>query len=77
MQFYRCKCGASRSWGSMPPPLCARCGACGSDLAPGPSLHREPKPHEYLVEQVATDAGPAPLTRCRWCMKTKAELEGK
>lgn len=78
MRHYRCKCGSSRSYGSMGPPLCSKCGTCGSDLAGGPEAHREPKDHDFsLVDEVATDEGPKPLTRCRYCVRTKAEIEAR
>ena len=75
MVYYRCKCGKHSSYGSMGPALCRRCDECGSDLATNPDLHREPKPHDWRVEQVDTDNGKQPRTYCRYCLKTKAEIE--
>lgn len=76
MLYYRCKCGYSEAWGSMPPYQCHACPKCGSDLATGPNVHQEPKPHDFShVTQVATDEGPKPLTRCRYCGCTQAEVE--
>lgn len=78
MLFYRCKCGDRQAWGSMPPPQCAKCPGCGSNLALGPDSHREPKEHEFTaVSSVETDEGPKPLTRCRYCHLTKSEIEGR
>ncbi len=75
MQYYRCKCGDSEAWCSDSPWPCARCKKCGSDLAGGPDLHRDPRPHEFLEYPVETDDGQATLSRCRWCMKTKKQIE--
>ena len=75
MMFYRCKCGESTAYGSMPPYPCDSCSKCGSDLALHPDHHQEPKPHDMRPTTVATDAGPAILTRCGWCGKTKAQIE--
>lgn len=78
MLFYRCKCGKLASYGSMPPDRCASCPDCGSDLAPAPDAHTGPKPHEFsLTSTVDTDEGPKPLTRCRWCYRTRAEVEAR
>ena len=76
MQYYRCKCGKQWSWGSMPPSPCAKCSNCASDLAPGPDFHEEPLPHDFHTQQVETDNGPQPLSICRWCSKTKTEIDG-
>lgn len=75
MRHYRCKCGNRTAFGSMPPSRCASCPDCGSDLAEAPDLHREPLQHEFSsVEQVDTDAGPRPLTRCCYCHRTRGVL---
>lgn len=75
MQYYRCKCGKSESWSSMGPTPCFKCDTCGSDLARDPSIHREPEPHNFVTGQVETDEGAKPLTRCTFCLKTKAQIE--
>lgn len=80
MQYYRCKCGSSQSWGSMGPALCASCSKCGSDLATSPELHREPRPHEFRVEKVMaeTDDGEVEvgeISRCFYCSRTKKEIK--
>ena len=46
MQFYRCKCGHSQSWGSMPPTPCTGCEKCGTTLARDPNSHRVPDDHK-------------------------------
>lgn len=75
MRYYRCKCGKRESWGSMPPDQCQGCPDCKTTLDEHPSSHRAPAPHEFVATDVETDAGPQPLTRCRWCHRTRAELE--
>ena len=76
MQYYRCKCGKCEAWGSMPPYACSGRSECGTDLAMSPGLHRTPKPHDFsYVEKVQTDQGEMTRTRCRFCHRTKQELE--
>lgn len=75
MRFYRCKCGNVTAWGSMPPYQCSQCPKCKSDLAEGPSLHADPIPHEFLTVPVIVDQGEMTVTRCRYCSRTKAEIE--
>jgi len=75
MQHYRCKYGNCESWGSDGPFPCDRCSKCGSDLAPAPFLHEDPKPHEFIQEMVETDEGPKPLSMCKWCYRTKRQIE--
>lgn len=78
MLYYRCVCGWSEAWGSMPPAPCQACPRCGSDLATHPSEHREPSPHDFShVGQVQTDEGLKPRTLCRYCFKTPAEVEAE
>lgn len=75
MRYYRCKCGERQSWGSMPPYPCQKCPACGSDLAESPDLHREPQDHDWRTQQVETDNGPQPITRCSWCGTRKPAMD--
>lgn len=56
---------------------CRGCKTCGTNLATHPTLHDKPAPHEYYQESVQTDSGPQPLTRCRWCLKTKQDIENR
>lgn len=78
MRYSRCKCGKSWSLGSKPPHSCDRCPECKSDFAMGPTQHEEPKPHQLVTrtDKVDADIGPVTvtLTRCIWCLKTKAEI---
>lgn len=71
MQFYRCKCGETVSHTSMGVPDCSKCDKCGSDLAQAPTLHEEPKPHEY-VTRYDRNTG-TPFEMCTKCMQRKPE----
>lgn len=76
MQYYRCKCGNREAYGSMPPYACDKCEKCGSDLSLHPDYHQEPKPHDFsAVENVQTDQGAATITRCRYCSRTREQIE--
>jgi hypothetical protein len=75
MQYFRCKCGNAVAWGSDYPFQCESCSKCGSNLATSPSCHVDPKPHEWYQESVATDNGPQPLTRCKYCYELKSTIE--
>lgn len=75
MVYYRCKCGYSEAWGSMPPPACAQCPQCKSDLSPGPNSHREPKAHVFLPQPVETNEGVKHLDRCQYCNRTRKQIE--
>lgn len=75
MQYYRCKCGKRQAWGSMGPSPCSGCLECNTTLEQYPSLHKEPKPHEMIATTVETDEGEATLSRCKWCYRSKKELE--
>jgi len=54
---------------------CDRCRECGSNLATGPDLHEEPRPHQMIATKVETDSGEGTLTRCTWCGKTRKKIE--
>lgn len=75
MQNYRCKCGECWAYTSMGVSPCARCSKCGSDLAQGPTLHQEPKPHHVMAFPVETDDGKGTLSRCWWCQKKLSQIE--
>jgi hypothetical protein len=76
MQYGKCKCGKYEFWGSgMMPARCSPCEICGTIPAGSPTTHPDPLPHNYYVEKVETDDGDKSLTRCRWCLKTKTEIE--
>lgn len=74
MIYYRCECGKNESWSSMGAKPCFRCKDCGTDMASGPTLHREPEPHSIVVCKVETDEGTHTLSACRWCMRKKKDL---
>lgn len=80
MRYYKCKCGERTAWSSMGVYSCERCSKCGSNLAEGPTSHRDPSPHQMLAVRVsaATDSGVrdvGTLTQCVWCQQTLAEIE--
>lgn len=75
MIYSRCKCGELQCWDSgIPPAACCPCPLCGTVPASGPNFHPDPAPHEFKRTAVDTDNGPQPLSRCRMCHKTKAEI---
>lgn len=76
MRYSQCKCGKRQHWGSgMQPNLCDPCVKCGSIPAESPSTHPDPVPHDFsAVQMVETDEGKKPLTRCRHCFMTAAEI---
>lgn len=77
MQYARCKCGAYEAWTSgMPLNGCAWCKKCGTTPAYRPEGHKTERPaHQMVTTKVDTDDGNGKLTRCKWCMRTKASLE--
>ena len=78
MQYYRCKCGNAQAWGSMPPERCSGCKKCKTTLSKHPDFHQSYDPetaHDFsYVEQVETDNGTQPLTRCKYCYRSKKEI---
>jgi hypothetical protein len=75
MIYSRCKCGELEHWDSgMPPAACCPCSLCGTVPASGSLPHPDPVPHEFFSANVETDAGPHPLSRCRMCHQTKAQI---
>lgn len=50
MQYWRCKCGDTECWGSMPPAPCAYCDKCQSTLAQHPDYHEAPRPHVFRCQ---------------------------
>lgn len=70
MMTLKCKCGAETFFGSgMMPNPCEPCPRCGTN--PGMV---EVRPHEFEIHTVETDEGSKPLSRCRWCMRTKKAI---
>jgi hypothetical protein len=70
--FGACKCGYISAFGSDPPAPCDPCEKCNT--VPG---GRDPIPHDFRAQGVATDEGPKSITRCIRCMKTKAKIEAE
>lgn len=77
MMTYCCKCEHLTWYTSMGVPKCAWCDRC--QTAPWPTKSGHPTvrvPHDFsMVEQVNTDEGLKPLTRCKFCLKTPAQLK--
>ena len=69
MQFYQCKCGKRRCWGSDSPNVCSKCNDCGSNLAWSPNSHQDPVPHEFIPQQGGGDKV------CKYCYRTKKEIK--
>ena len=75
MQYYRCACGHAEAWGSMPPYPCSGCADCGTTLDQHPQDHRTPEPHDFVPYPVETAEGDKTISRCRWCHRTRKEVE--
>lgn len=66
MIAYSCRCGDETGIGSMPPPACDSCRSCGSALVP-----------VRLRDQAGAPEGHCFIgDRCRWCHRSKLELNG-
>lgn len=73
MRYHTCKCGALEVWESgMSLEPCYACSKCGTN-----AFGRAPLPHDYYESKVETDEGDKPLSRCRYCYKTKREIENE
>lgn len=72
MRYNKCKCGSFEHFGSgMNPSPCDACKKCGTTAEGLP-----PVPHEFtFIEKVQTDEGEKKLSRCKWCYKTKSQIE--
>lgn len=76
MQYARCKCGEYEIWTTMGIQPCSWCLKCGTVPAYGPGPHNtERTPHKMESHKVETDGEDATLSRCRYCGRTKRELE--
>lgn len=81
MLYYRCRCGKSVAYGSMPPARCIACSLCGSDLAIGPTLHEPPEPHHWVTEsnefedQQTGETRVASRSYCIRCLRAKPSAE--
>ena len=71
MQYYRCKCGNSTSYGSMPPASCTRCGKCKSNLSISPDFHSEPLMHDFVTKYDGNTG--EPYEYCRRCHISKTD----
>jgi len=72
MIYYRCKCGNSTSYGSMPPSPCCGCSECGTTLDTTPAFHSVPEPHDFITEYDRKTG--EPYKRCRNCCQTEKEI---
>jgi hypothetical protein len=75
MRYYRCECGDITSWSSMGVLPCDGCKKCNTTLETGPKDHKVPEDHVFEPYPVETDEGPKSLSRCKYCLRTKKELE--
>ena len=76
MRYWACKCGKSEHWTSgMVPPPCVECGDCHTVASQDPKNHVRAIPHEFMVGEVETDDGMKPLSMCKWCLKTRSQIE--
>jgi len=73
MQYYRCKCGKTESWGSMGPRKCQGCSECGTTLNQGPEYHKTPEPHEWVTRY--SEITGKPYEVCINCMELKEESD--
>jgi hypothetical protein len=73
-----CQCGKITGWYSgMSPNPCGGCSDCGTSIN-YPGLHEPTKPHDFSLTQIVeTDEGRKPLTRCRWCLLTRVQVEAR
>ena len=50
MQYYRCKCGLRRMFGSDTPRPCEGCDQCNTTLEQDPDHHTTPEPHQWVTK---------------------------
>ena len=68
MQYYKCKCGESVSFGSMGPNPCTSCSICGTQLI---NIHYhtdyypKPIPHEFVIRYNESTGEPYDI--CKLC----------
>lgn len=75
MLYYRCKCGKSKAWGSMPPFPCSGCSTCGTTMEVHPDYHTTPKPHDFIKNEIETDEGFSTISKCKYCGWTLSEIK--
>jgi hypothetical protein len=60
----------------MMPNPCEECSHCHtSALKDENGVNKPAIPHEFNTTFVQTDEGSKPLSRCKWCYKTKKQIE--
>ena len=71
MRYYTCKCGEYEFYGSgMNPEPCFSCKKCGTNCFKNPA-----EPHVFYQSKIETDDGYKQLSRCKYCFKTKREID--
>lgn len=76
MLVYACECGQCKAIGSKAPSKCTGCPDCGTRITSYPDPG-SPEPHGWSVREVETDSGPAELTYCAICGKSRNYLEAE
>ena len=72
MQYYRCKCGKSKAWGSYGPRPCEGCPDCNTTLTQHPDYHKTPEPHEWVIRY--NEVTGEPYEVCINCMREKSAV---
>lgn len=89
MQTYRCECGESVAWGSMPPAPCSGCPKCGTRkewcpkvegepgkvYVPKAGNYRQPEPHDWQTRY--DEMTGKPYEMCGRCTQRKDEGDGR
>ena len=77
MQFFRCRCGHSKSYSNMGKALCVVCPECKSTLSVGPDDHPEPIPHDWITVETRTtyqgQTDSSLITTCTRCHAKKPD----
>ena len=71
MQYYRCKCGESVAFGSMPPQDCEGCVECNTTLEQHPDNHKPLAEHEW-IDKFDQNTGEK-YQRCIKCLTRKKD----
>lgn len=72
MQYYRCRCGKKEALASYPPASCEGCRDCNSTLELHSSMHRVPRPHEWVARYDNLTGKRYFL--CKWCHERSEDL---
>ncbi len=82
MRVWRCKCGETETFGSMPPRQCQVCQKCGGTMLRGlDGNYRQAIPHDVVVETTRQEHGgnvsEKKRTYCARCFETLDSEEVK